>query len=474
MAISFGSVPDTSVAYRPIFIIGIDDGTSGACPVMYCDIYFAGQYYKTITSYSPYSVGAFGVTTHRFDIQSVAQEFIQTLIYDITSTSPIAVFDVIGGNHYGAELCRCYLRGSTIDAYGVISPEGPVPVQGTADTAPVAGGGQYAGEVQIINASLQATDMQLWISHIGLFQRGYEMVNNGASDIVVHGGYAIYPMSYADKLQLYIRDSAHFPFYVYLLNGASGRAAKWTVVMVGANNRQVFRGSNGVIRTYIQRGIYTVPIGFDNILNTVPGITDAMINDTEYYFVFLDFQEGGIFNHQGFISPRIYLQHNDAVSPAYASYPANQVSQVVPGHTSLWFQNYQGQLDVLNFTERTETVKVTSTPTERPLVEGGALNVQSDIYTSMGRNNVRSNHVSVVTGLFQEDDMMMVKQLIASSRVFVAFNALNAAGFGTTPPVKMMPVVVVDDSIDTLVFDGRYEYRVTLKYINSNEEIIVR
>lgn len=486
MAIISADAPNqTCVAYRPILIYGEDNGASGYCNVMYCDVYFDGVFYKTLSSYSPFAVfGLSGtVTIFRFDLQALAQEYIKTQVYNITKTGFDDVYHnpSLGTsvNRFGMTMCTCYIRNSFIDGYGRVIPETPVPVQGTIDSAPIAGGGTLCTPTSfnIINATLQATDMQqieqqLHQTRIGTSEEGPITPNS-----------ATYPLSYARKIKVYATDWGRFPFYnkdlvgPSGLPGASSRNCYFRLNMVKEGVGLIYSFASSVSVLYANSA-YTIPYGIPNLTNYFAGIgapIPAFLWKTiDYYFITVETYS---LDYNLMHSPRIYIEPFDGVSPAYTAVinDANPLAQFVPKHTRIWFRNYLGQLEALNFTERTETLKVTSTPKERALIEGSdASNNQYAFYQSLGRSNVRSNDYSTATGLFNEEDMLTIKQLLGSSLAFVEFTSPVPASGATNPAAKLMPIVILDDQVDTLVWDDRFEYRVSIKYINSNENILIR
>jgi len=171
------------------------------------------------------------------------------------------------------------------------------------------------------------------------------------------------------------------------------------------------------------------------------------------------------------ISPKIFILNpgglgfevrDEVVYPFY----------VPTDHTRIWFRNYLGHLDQVNFRMTEGTTKVTSQPKEKPLVVSPAgLNRNR---TGQERMNVRSNDIKTVTGVFKEDQIAWLEELFAGSATFIEFHD-GFAGDGGTPVATLIPIVIADaEFVSQKWDDDRYQYEVAVKYMMSNENIIVR
>ena len=155
MAISIVTQPAASslnAAYRPIII---QAAVSVAAPITYCDIYFNGVFYMTISLTSGF----------KFDIQDAAQEYLQEYLGikdgpNLETATPIFTS------------CQCKLRASTIDGDGFTVPEAVVPVQATGGTAAVSGTGLATNTFYIVNSTLQHGDNQVLPTHLALYKSG--------------------------------------------------------------------------------------------------------------------------------------------------------------------------------------------------------------------------------------------------------------------------------------------------------------
>jgi hypothetical protein len=154
MSIAITSQPATNslnAAYRPVMITV---SITPAAPVMYCDIYFADVFYKTISK----TQGTY------FDIQDAAKEYLKKVLAPRGGTAII---------NAAALITKCYVkvRSSTITD-GFLVPDAPIPVQGTATTAPVSGGGTQSNTFYIVNSALQHIDNQDYPQHLSFYKTG--------------------------------------------------------------------------------------------------------------------------------------------------------------------------------------------------------------------------------------------------------------------------------------------------------------
>lgn len=154
-------IPDSFVAaYRPIiFQVGATATSGGVPPVVYCDIYINGTYYKTLQKTQPESVG------WQFDIQDACQEFLKSNIApnggsDIVPDAPalITVF--------------CKFRSSGLDANGFILTEDTAPVQGTGSVPPASGTGTASSSLFVVNSTLQHEQNQSLELHTAEYEDG--------------------------------------------------------------------------------------------------------------------------------------------------------------------------------------------------------------------------------------------------------------------------------------------------------------
>lgn len=158
MSVSLITQPSNLMAaYRPIVFIA---AATGLPPVVYCDVYFAGVYYKTFSKTQPLANG-----NYQFDISDAAQEFLTSLI------SPNGGSLVVS-NQESIVSCYCMFRGSITDANGFIVPDVVVPVQATSSQPAVSGSGFQSATFYIVNATLQHQNNQNLTTHLNSFKAG--------------------------------------------------------------------------------------------------------------------------------------------------------------------------------------------------------------------------------------------------------------------------------------------------------------
>lgn len=467
MAIFFDIDPyfnTIQTAYNPIPYTAEDDGATGIPPVVYCDVYFDFTYYKTLTSTSPAQISG-PVSFWKFDISGLAQEYMITLLPDITGTSPATMY-VSGGPAYGATVAYVKFRISTQDSFGVITPGGVAPVQATVDSPAIAGDGWQTDTFMIINSAQQATDIIALESQLKAFRISGAFIG-GFFPQNVDPLYRVYPLSYLKKQKIYKNDYGMLPVLCCRNAFLGLHSAYANIYIFGFSSPGVITYIDTVSSAYmlVDYSIFYLPVGLVQILAMFPIFT-SVIGHTQFYQIALGDPAYSGVNKFMFISPKYYIQQQDGSEPAIMPL----VQPVTPKHTRVWFQNYLGHLDQIIFVPREETLKVTSSPTELPMKF--ATNGYAGKGVSMSRNNVRSNEYNVITGLFLEEDIPFVKQLLASAKTYLEFISPES---GEVPPVALLlPIVIVDGEYSTQTFDDRYEYMIQIKYFMSNEFKIVR
>lgn len=161
-----------NAAYRPILIIcnaeqGSPSPSKFIPPVVYCDIYFNGIYYKTISNTIPENVPVYGSVPAQFvfDIQDACQEFHKKHLPNNPQT---AILETNGIMMFVA----CKIRSSTVDVNGFTNPDTPIPVQGTGYHPPVPGGGVVTNIFFSVNATLQHENNQDLVKHLDQYKSG--------------------------------------------------------------------------------------------------------------------------------------------------------------------------------------------------------------------------------------------------------------------------------------------------------------
>jgi hypothetical protein len=144
-------------AYRPIILeVGATAsmGPSAVPPVVYCDIYFAGVFYKTIKKTATLANGNW-----RFDIQDAAQEYLGKYLAAVYGQAIVEAPPLIA-------ISFCRFRSSGLDTEGFIVPDPTIPVQATGNTNPTAGTGTQSNSFYVVNSTLQHDQAQDLADHL--------------------------------------------------------------------------------------------------------------------------------------------------------------------------------------------------------------------------------------------------------------------------------------------------------------------
>lgn len=198
--ISIISQPATNslnAAYRPVVFQVRASNTDNTAipPVVYCDIYFNGTFYKTIDK-TQYKVLNSTDSDWQFDIQDACQEIFNKIIGLYGGSSIIKLEELLVQAY-------CKFRSSGYNAGGFITAENTAPVQGTGTVSPASGTGTQSNSFYLLNTALQHQHNQDLPVHLGYFK-------NGTWQNVA------YPLSHRqNKYLLGFTGNDYFPF-VYL------------------------------------------------------------------------------------------------------------------------------------------------------------------------------------------------------------------------------------------------------------------
>lgn len=156
--------PSNSInaAYRPIVfrITATPTTGTGQPPVVYCDIYFGGIYYKSLSKTLPLASGEW-----QFDIQDAAQEYLRKYL------APNGGADLYNAAPAMTRLF-CRFRSSGTTTNGFVLPEGVVPIQGTGNSTPFPGTGVQSNTMYTVNSTLQHEDNQDLATHLNSYKSG--------------------------------------------------------------------------------------------------------------------------------------------------------------------------------------------------------------------------------------------------------------------------------------------------------------
>lgn len=169
--ISQPSTNELKAAYRPIVFIIRASRTDDTAqpPVVYCDIYVGGVYYKSQEK-TIYRTLNTTDSDWMFDIQDACQEVLTKRLANNPSITILAVAEPMKSIY-------CKFRSSGINAEGFITPEDTAPVQGTGSSLPVAGTGTQSNTFYAVNATLQHEQNQVLASHLNAHKKNGTWAN---------------------------------------------------------------------------------------------------------------------------------------------------------------------------------------------------------------------------------------------------------------------------------------------------------
>lgn len=144
-----------NAAYRPVQLELLLDVVM---PIVFCDIYFNGIFYKTLSISKPDS-------TPIFDIQDAAQEYLKKYLGANGGSTILDAASVI-------TTCFCRFRGSTIDSGGFTVIDTVIPIQATGNTPAVPGTGLQSVSFYILYVTLQHDDNQDLATHLNSLKSG--------------------------------------------------------------------------------------------------------------------------------------------------------------------------------------------------------------------------------------------------------------------------------------------------------------
>jgi hypothetical protein len=409
-------------AYRPITISAVVTSTSGGPlpPIVYCDIYFGGIYYKTISKTKNQSLTVFD-STWIFDIQDAAQEYLRKLIAPNGGTFFVRSTELITE-------AFVRVRSSAIDTNGFITPEGTVPVQGTSGTPSSPGTGTESARFLILNATLQHEDNQDLRTHLDSFIKR-EWTSEAA------------PLTHRpDNYKITLADSDFYPL-VYTEVGST-KNLNSIILRYRYRGQSTWRTKpSSVIPTLAAAvGVYFIPNGPKNLQPLFP--TDVSFFDIAEYYV-------QVVNHDGVI---------------FASTNISQVQISLDSYVRIHFVNALGGVDAINFyivdQEQETKSDVHQRSTTAPL--------QRSVH-SLQRFNVRSNDTFTAVNVdFNEEDMDFIDELFRSPLAWIQWKGVQGQSD------DYLPILISDGKQQKMKFDERFVYEVTLEFKMSHEKFTMR
>lgn len=425
--ISIPQQPDTNeikAAYRPIvFLVKADAAPIGAftdpCPVVYCDVYFNGIYYASISSTVYTGDSPF---FYQFDIQDKAQEFLRAteLTRQFISALP-----------YG--ICTCFVRFrySGINADGFLEVSDTAPVQATFTTAPVNGTGYDSNTFRIVNASLRHEDNPDLRSHLSAYSpiaqvQGFNLSRrpNMAGAFKVGGG--VYKVSAYDFAPITFLAIDEYP--------------RWLRVSGVYKNGNTFSRSKNITVSPVVDRVWNIDGGIPQMTIEFP--TVQWNNVVEY-------------------DVTVYADTTALNQLAYQRFIVDGCKD----RLRIIFLNGLSGFDGINLNDVSAVVKSTSGIWQKPIQPGDS---RKNIAGLSRAQVLQSDSIQGICNDFQEQDMEWIAELFGSPLAYTQWDG------GQGQAANLLPVVIEDGDFERRKVENRYEYLVTVKFRMANERINLR
>jgi hypothetical protein len=429
-------------AYRPIPMqVNLDYSALASVPpipqVVFCDIYFGGIYYKTLSSTVSemmlVSSGSLLAGQKRpvwtFDIADAAQEYLRSFPPSLTGNTMERDSKAV------SEFFVAF-RDSSTNAAGFIIPQGPVPVQGNFTSQPIAGGGLFSFGYQVLNSTLQHEDVQDLAAHLSSY-----------SVLPTDGNYKAYPVSHRPgKIYTLAPDQYdHFPIVIPFggLGGVSPQSGGMTLFGKYKNGTAFQAVLTGAGVSFFEGAMYYVPTGIPQ-LSSLTWSTAIVWSNVATYQVSL---------YAGNVLGRFWDS------------PVMTKGSSCAGGARLHFLNALGGYDAVNFSERIETQNTKSESWQKSLPVVGMQK------RSAGRQRfgIRSNReVLVRTASYPESAQPWLEELARSPSVYLEWKGTQGQAD------DLVPIKIADGKVVSRKTEERYEYLLEITYEMSNEKIIQR
>lgn len=417
--IAINSKPATKqlqAAYRPVFFSVSATANNGdqVPPVLYCDIYFNGTFYKTLAKSQYRYLNTTVSSEWEFDIQDAAQEYLKKFI-GVINSSNIQIADGI------ALSAHCKFRSSGFDTNGFITTEGTAPIQATSGTPAVTGTGTQSTTFFIINATIQNEEALNFENNLTEYK-----YDEFSSDI--------FPLTHRpNPYKLCRGDNDFFP--VFDKNAITLTKIKLNYRYTG---QSTWRQMTANISPISGSALY-IPNGPKNIASRFPGID---FNDVDEYTVKV-------------------LDANNIVQ---VTTTINQLSNACDDTVRIHFVNYDGAIDSINLKIKTTEHDTKSETYETPLRVGADRSLHS-----LNRFNIKSNDTYVVTTTdYNENQMDWLQQLFDSPAAWMELHDIYFEGD------VYNPVVILDGKLIKRKEDDRFTYETELSFKFSQEKIPLR
>lgn len=423
---SFISQPQSfgiNAAYRPIvFSIPATD-TNGAAlpPVVYCDVYFNGSFYKTIANTLADSVNASN-SIWSFDIQDTAQEYLK-----IFSTNNGGSQILSSSNAYAE--CYCQFRSSVIDVNGFLVADGTAPIQSTGSSAAVSGSGFQSNEFFILNCALQHEDNQDLTAHLNSYKNGTWQPY-------------CFPLTHRPITKIDINQSDYFPVFISSLGASPNDTDVLNNPIIAFRYKYIGQNDFHLINSKATqtglKGLLNIPSGTKNLAALFPNIYFNQI--AEY---------------------RVELWQQDGLTLAISN--LYQIKRNI-NQVRIHFVNYLGTVDSINFQLQTSEHQPNSSTWERsesyPLVKSKQ---------SISRYNVTSNDTYTLNCIdYSEKDMIWIDELFDTPVAWIEWSGTQGQSD------DLLPITILDTKYQKYNDDRRFLYQVQIQFKFSHERKTIR
>ncbi len=462
-------------SYRPIYFAIRASVFVPSDQPMFADLYFfdAGSssyiYYKTFAS-TTIKINGIGQSIFEFDLQDGFQEYLQTVTPNPPTTTISILYQYFFGNKFSCVQAKVLFRGSTISS-GLLVPNPTIPIQATSTTPAVNGTGDITSNTfYCINStnppnyyldslSLNNPEAILkanLVPNPSLLsdQRVYPLTN-----LKIQPYLGLAPINYNYAIETYLSDHGSLPVLMLLFGTFGGLSRTQRNVSLwidywSPNSVSVIT-ANVIPSTLCYVGNYNIPVGLQELSLLVPSIVNALINpNNNYYYRFhlIDDSAGRIMFH----TP-IYKPLNKGI-----------------GNMRLFFQNYWGYFEQLSFARSSKKTTITSSTFFKPYLSNIALfNTDNIQLSGKQRYNSRVSDELTLEGLFPEELMEWINELLTSGMVFLDSPQLSAT---PTRAIQLPGFRIKDDTftIKEVPTKAGTKYRITVKIPNNIELVTIR
>lgn len=191
--ISEPAATSLNAAYNPVVLRVSATRTDGNAvpPVVYCDIYLNGVYYKSLGKTVYDKINGSTDSEFEFDISDALQEKLR-IVPPVNGGTEIIELPSVYAD------VQCKFRSSGYNTDGFLTAEGTAPIQGTGTISPVSGTGTASNSFFVINSALQHEDNQDLASHLSFYRPAGTWTD-------------AYPLSHRPKMFISKGDSDYFP-----------------------------------------------------------------------------------------------------------------------------------------------------------------------------------------------------------------------------------------------------------------------